>query len=131
MRVQKDFAGMAPYGYGSYPRTEATQFDPEDISSIVERISQNLKLLSENGEYADLISFLEIKDSKILLSNVKILDEEIVESEPLSYPESLIRQREEIPQKIHFGLPKELIREKEEFFNPEHEEEDLDVSDWL
>lgn len=131
MRVQKKFAGMTPYGYGSYPRTEATQFDPEDISDIVERISHDLKLLSENGEYADLISFLEIKDSKILLSNVKMLDEEIMEAEPLSYPESRIKQRGEIQQKIHFGLPKELTREKEEFFNFEHEEEDLEVGGWL
>ncbi|MGD2071910.1 MAG: hypothetical protein PVG65_00265 [Candidatus Thorarchaeota archaeon] len=125
---QKDYASMAPYGYGSYPRTEATQFNPEDIPEILRRIRHNLQII-ENKEIKSFIAFVENMDTKALLSNVPVS----VESEEKIYLPNLevrIKQKDEISTEVHFGLPKELLFNKEEFFKYKSKN-DLKAKDWL
>jgi pterin-4a-carbinolamine dehydratase len=110
---QEEYASMAPYGYGSYPRTEATQFNPEDIPEILERIHHNLQII-ENKALRDFIAFAGNIDAKTLLSSVTVSAKS---EEKTHHPdlEVRIKQKDEISTKIHFGLPKELLFSKEEF----------------
>ncbi len=125
LTLQRDVASMGPYGYGSYPRTEATQFNPENLSDILKNISRDLQLL-KNKNYEDLIELEKSVGLDSLLSNV-VTSTEPEEAEPLPV-EHHTSQREEIPQKIHFGLPRALTLEKEEFYGSKQKK---DVSDLL
>ena len=77
---QRKGIGMAPRGYGSYPRTEETQFSPDNFPQIVGEIFASRHIIPEADETFRLFSerFGTKTQEKLVSKTIEIESENVV-----------------------------------------------------